>query len=132
VTVYWGQGGGIPVGSIAELDHLLDRIERDAPPERPILAQVGHATGGYLTIGLGGTLSVLTHVPANGYPPYFTSLGDIAPGDADGDESIVFFYCDHWSEFSRYQCLAPDIARRAMRDFFSTGQLPQWLGWEEV
>lgn len=132
MTVQWCRDKCIAVGNVAELDCVLDAIERETPPERPILADVAHPTGGYLAIGLGGRLSVLTHSPADRDPPYSTSLGEVTRDDPGGDDPIVFFYDGHWSEFSRYQCLVPAVARQAMRDFFSTGQLPQWLEWEEV
>jgi len=131
MTVQWRGDESITVGGHADLDAVLDAIERDTPPDRPVLVSVIHPMGNCLTIGLGGSLSVLTSVPADGNPPYFTSLGDVARGEPGAEESVVFFYHDHWSEFSRYQCLVPAIARKAMRDFFQTGELPQWLHWEE-
>ncbi|HEX7899606.1 MAG TPA: Imm1 family immunity protein [Planctomycetota bacterium] len=111
--------------ALAELDALLDRLHREG---KPILVQVtGPSKQGTLGIGLGLALSVLSHTPDSGEPPYRVSLGDpLAEGGTD------FFMAGHHTEMENRWLIPMDLAREAMRHFCRTGELSDSVVWDEV
>src|SRR5262245_58894307 len=82
-------------GSAGQLEELLRGIA--ARCDRPVMASVRRRDGDVLCIGLGRPYSVLTYVPGDDNPPYFTSVGNLAP-----DEAAWFDYHGQPSEFGRH------------------------------
>lgn len=124
--VEWGKDGASVVDSVAELDELLDTLAEQAH-DTPFMAELISPTGDSLALGLGLERSALSWVSANQDPPYFASKGD---SKAEG--TIVFHYRGDWSEFPCWSTVPTSAARQAMREFFTTNELPSGVAWEEV
>jgi Immunity protein Imm1 len=114
--------------SLEDLDTLMDRLhdEAKASPE-PFIATVSPPSGDWLGVGMGREETTLGYVPANGQPPYYRSAGD---PDAEGH--LVFFLSGHYTEFPRCSAISMQMARRAIRAFARTGELPDTIRWIEV
>ena len=114
--------------SLEELDTVLDRLHHEAKmsPE-PFIATVSPPSGVSLGVGMGREETALGYVAANQQPPYFSSLGD---PEAQG--VLVFFLGSHYTEFPRRSAIPMEVARRTIRAFARTGQLPQTVQWVHV
>jgi hypothetical protein len=124
--VEWGEDGRAEVGSIEELDRLLDGLAASVL-EKPLMAELIAENGDSLAAGLGRDESVLSWINGDQNPPYYASKGDSGAGGM-----IVFFYRGDWSEFPRWSAIPVARAREAMRRFFTTGQMPDNVEWTEV
>ena len=126
----WGAAGREAIRTAAELDALLDRVDREARlrgrPQDVALWVPGGA--GTLGVVVGHDRSVLNHVPDDGDPPYRVSCGD-----EDEDRPYTYFVGDdHHSEAHWRHTIPGAQARRAARTFLLTGRLDEALRWEEV
>lgn len=121
----WKASGEKRVRSVPELDALLDMLHGKSR-ERPILVDVTSDDGNTLTIGVGSELSVLSYVPANGDPPYLSSIGN--PND---EGVVVFGYMGEWTEIPTRNLVPAMLAREVMRHFVRTGELSDAVRWEE-
>jgi hypothetical protein len=124
--VEWREDGRAEVGSVQELDRLLDDLTQQAKKE-PFMAELISPKGDSVAIGLGRDGSVLSWVQAGGDPPYYGSKGNPKASDL-----VVFFYRGAWSEFPGSFVVPIAEAREAMRLFFESGQMPRNVDWEEV
>ncbi len=116
------------VGTIDEMDALLDTLHDDAVRTEPMLVSVElMPSGDSLSIGLGRDVSVLNYVAGTGDPPYFTSSGG-----PRGDATVHFFYMGEWSEYLLENAVPVGVARQAIRHFWATGKLDPNVAWEEV
>lgn len=117
-----------PINSINELEALLDDIHGEAIRRRPCLASIELSpTGASLSIGLGREVSILNYVSGTGNPPYFSSSGGLS-----ADEAVHFYFMGDWSEYPLRNTIPVEVARRAVRYFYQTGQLDPAVTWEEV
>jgi hypothetical protein len=127
MIVQWEQVALTEISAAPELDRVLDELAERTPEEHPILVDLIHPVGGTLAIGIGGAVSVLSHVPASGDPPYLVSIGnETATGE------IGFYGYGEWSEFSREDCVPNAVARQVARDFLATGELSQQVRWRRA
>jgi hypothetical protein len=132
------------VSTIADLDSLLDRLTVESPTEAPYLANVIRVNGDTLTIGLGTPLlvdeagellpgsfeqplTVLSFVSQSGDPPYYVSRAS-----TPASHNFVFFMCGHWTEFAACNAIPEPLARRAVREFAASTEMPTSVEWEEV
>jgi hypothetical protein len=125
----WGEQGSSTIGSVEELDELLDRLTIEAEQREPFIVELTAENGATLSAGLGRAESVVDYVPSSLDPPYFQSVGT---KDSNSDETIMFRYQGDWSEFPRRSAVAVNEARNALRQFLRTGTLPSNLDWKEV
>jgi hypothetical protein len=80
--------------------------------------------------GLDTPLACVEYNGASGDPPYLVPVGDLTPVEEEG--VVVFRFEGQWTEISRRNCVPVDLMIRIAKDFFSTGNLPGWISWEEV
>ena len=130
VVVEWGDRVRAEVATAAELDEALAQAEAEArdqgAPQAVELAGVGDA--GRLSVVVGSDRSFVSHVPADGDPPYFASVGD-----EDEDRPFTFYvYGHHHTEVAWRNTVAPEEAFAAARHFVETGELDARLRWEET
>jgi Immunity protein Imm1 len=126
----WGQECREVVGTVDELDALLDRIDDEARrtgrPQDVQLIIPGHA--GTLGVVVGHERSVLNHVPPDGNPPYMSSVGN-----EDEDRPFTFYVAgDRHSESHWRHTIPVAEAREAARTFLLTGRLDDRVRWDEV
>jgi hypothetical protein len=126
ITLSWAEGKSATVASVDELDERLDALDAEAREGDPFVAEVARPDGAVLSIGLGRDASVLNY-SASPDPPYYTSH---SPGGS-GDESPVFYYYGHWSEFRPDAAVPMENAREAVRVFFRTGDRPDNIDWRQ-
>jgi hypothetical protein len=129
LVVEWGHGRREVVGSVAEMDVLLDAVVTDARlVGMPQDIQVTLDEAGTLGIVVGADRSVLNHIPSHRDPPYMVSVGN-----EDADAAFVFYVAgDHYSEIPWRNTIPSDAAREAVRHFARTGELSPEVAWEEV
>jgi Immunity protein Imm1 len=49
------------------------------------------------------------------------------------DEGVaVFRYCGEWTEIPRRNCVPVPVMIEIAKAFFTTGELPEWIDWEDV
>jgi hypothetical protein len=123
--LHWAQSE-VAIGSVQELDDLLDRLTVEAEHDRPFMVTLAREDGSTLSIGLGSDESVASYVAGSWDPPYYISRGD--PGRA---EPIAFHYSGEVTEFAPWSAIPVAKAREAMRHFFTTGELSAALEWAE-
>jgi Immunity protein Imm1 len=124
-SLNWAQSE-VAVGSVQELDALLDRLTIEAENDRPFMVALAREDRSSLSIGLGRDESVASYVSGSWDPPYYISRGD--PGRA---EPIAFHYSGEMTEFPPWSAIPVEDAREAMRHFFTTGELWPELDWAE-
>jgi hypothetical protein len=116
----------VPVRTVEELDAELDRLDRETPEDRPLMAEIVRPEGPSLTIGLGRDHSVVTYI-ASDAGPYFTSHS----GDSSRAGTVAFYYGGHESEFLADAAVPVEDAREAARLFFADGERPDNLDWRQ-
>jgi len=122
----WAERPEVAIGTVEELDRLLDRIQQENIPS-PVLVTVElQSSGDSLSIGLGRNESVLNFVSGSGNPPYWSSVGE-----HEEDEAVGFNFMGELSEIPLRHLIPLDLARQALRDFVRTGKLSQIVKWEE-
>lgn len=127
VTVEWKEHSEpVAVACADDLSRLLDRIASESKPDWPRLAVISNE-GGSLTIGLGGPVGTLNHVPPSNDPPYMICLGD---PDAEG--VIDFYLAGHHTQFLMRNSIPNALARAAALEYAESGKLPNSVAWEEV
>jgi hypothetical protein len=127
-TLSWGTDEThVEVHEAEELDALLETLDAQARERRrPEDVQLTVGTAGILGIVVGADWSCLNHIPADLNPPYMVSVGD-----DDRDEVLDFYVSgDHHSQTPRRNTIPVALARSALQDFFSTGQLSPAVRWE--
>lgn len=118
----WGAGEAKRVGSVAELDELLDEL---SDPTSPIMVELSHPGGRSMLIGVGRSESVLQFVELDGST--FISVGD---RDREG-ESVTFEFAEQPSEYMPGMAVPTAQARAAARMFHATGEAPSNIEWEQ-
>lgn len=127
LTATWAHDQRALLTTVEELDALLDRLARDArAADRPQDVQLtAHGGAGTLGIVFGHDRSFLNHIPANGDPPYLTSLGE-----QDAQRPFTFYVAgDHHSESAWRNTVPAHAARQAAREFLLTGALDPRVRW---
>jgi Immunity protein Imm1 len=125
-TLNWGENE-VAVGSVQELDALLDRLTVEAEQDTPFMVALSREDESTLSIGLGRPESVASYVPGSLEPPYLVSRGK-----GDGDGPVEFFFGGQMTEFPPTSAVPVEAARDALRVFFETGELSPDLDWEET
>jgi hypothetical protein len=124
-TVGWEENE-VVVGSMQELDALLDRITGEAEAtELPMIAVLGREDGSTLSIGLGRPYSVLSFIDASHDPPYFMSRGE------ERSDPVAFVFSGEMTEFPPWSAIPTEQAREGIRHFFETGELSPKVDWVE-
>lgn len=112
--------------SLDEVDRVLDALAHGVAREAPLLVTVSHPSAGAMSIGLGHRHAVLSHVPADGNPPYALLRGSRAPEP----EPLSFADEGESSEFPPWASIELELARKCLRDFCATGALRSDVTWE--
>jgi hypothetical protein len=121
--ITWAAGRWEIARSVEELDAALDKITAENRSEDPIIVIVDGPGGHGVYLGIGGDLSFVSNCEL----PYLTTLGkDDAEGQAD------YYFQDHHSPVARRHLISTETARRILREFFASGQLPAWQAWEPL
>lgn len=123
MTLIWGINQRAEVGSVEELDALLDRLAEQAS-EHGVIVQAKHPSGTILAIGLGRAESVLTYFDRQGTS--FTSVGD-----RERDDYLAFEFGGDVSEMMGAKAIPIHEAREAVRLFFDDGEPPSLVEWEQ-
>lgn len=126
LRVTWADDEEVEVGSAAELDECLDRLDAQARAGEPFIASLVHPDGPMLSIALGADRSSLNYM-ASMDPPYFTSHNP----DGDPDETLAWYYFGAESEFNGDQVVPMEQAREAVRRFLADGRRPENIDWRE-
>ena len=116
----------VAVGSVQELDALLDRLTVEAEADLPFVVALAREDGSTLSIGLGSEESVANYVSGSFDPPYYVSRGD-----PDRAEPVKFVFSGEMTEYPPWSAIPVEDAREAMRHFFTTGELLPRLDWAE-
>jgi Immunity protein Imm1 len=124
-SLSWEQNE-VAVGSVQELDALLDRLTVEAEADLPFVVVLAREDGSTLSIGLGSAESVASYVSASWDPPYY-----ISRGDEERTEPVRFIYSGEMTEFPPWSAIPTEQAREAMRHFFETGELSPRIDWAE-
>jgi immunity protein Imm1 of predicted polymorphic toxin system len=123
-TLSWDEKATeVPVRSEGELLARLHDIASEAG-ETPPLVSLSNPDGGALTIGLGREYSVVNYIRSVDEPDW------ISRGTLGRDESPVFYFHGHYSEFTPGSAVSVDEAVEAMLRFFRTGRRPENLEWD--
>jgi hypothetical protein len=123
VVVEW-RGGELEANSLEQLDVALDHIAADRGGQAPCLVNVYLENGDSLSIALASEYSMLDFARAGGEEPFMVSLGD---RDALGIVELDFQ--GQLTEYPRWACIPPALARDAIRYFFETGELSPKVTW---
>lgn len=124
VIVEWGfPSEGLAVGSLQELDGVLDQVKLDSDPTLPFVATIvrGEAT---MSISQGPDWSIVSFAYLNGDEPFHVSLGD---RNARGVVHVLFGGED--TEQDTWSCIDPVLAREVIRHFYRTGGLLPVISW---
>ena len=106
------------------------------------IATLASPRGDTLSIGIAGAgdrdnpgldhpVASVEYNQASGDPPYLVAVGDPAATVGEGGVA-VFRFEGQWTEIPRRNCVPVDVMLRIVKDFFTTGRLPDWIGWEEA
>jgi hypothetical protein len=106
------------------------------------IATLASPRGDTLSIGIAGQgdkdnpgvespLASVEYNQASGDPPYLVPVGDSSL-PIESRDVAVFRFEGQWTEIPRRNCVTVDLMLRIAKDFFTTGNLPGWLAWEEV
>jgi Immunity protein Imm1 len=125
-TLEWNNHA-VPVGSVAELDRLLERLTAEADAEQPFIVTLGRDDDSSLSIGLGRPESVASYISPGLGPPHFLSRGG---GGHDGP--VEFVFSGEVTEYPPESAIPAEAAREALRVYFETGELTSELDWEEI
>ena len=126
----WGEGRRAEVATAAELDEALFQADAEARDRRAPqgVELTGPATAGRLSVVVGSDRSFVSHVPADGDPPYMASVGN-----EDEDRPFTFYvHGHHHTEVAWRNSVTPAEAFAAARHFVLTGELDPRLRWEEI
>ena len=124
VVVEWGfPSEAVAVGSVQELDGVLDRIQLDSDPTLPFVATIvrGVAT---MSISQGPDWSIVSFAFVSGEEPFHISLGD---RKARGVVNVLFGGED--TEQDKWSCIDSVLAREVVRHFYRTGGLSPVISW---
>jgi len=129
-VVVWGGQHRVEVAGLPEFDEALSRAELEA--RACGVSQAVEITtprdAGTLAVVVGSDRGFVHHVPADGNPPYISSVGE-----EDDDRAFVFYaHGDHHTEASWRNTVTRERALEAARYFFETDRLDPRLCWEEV
>lgn len=125
-SLNWEQNE-VAVGSVQELDALLDRLTVEAEEaDLPFVVALAREDGSTLSIGLGTEESVANYVSGSFDPPYYVSRGD-----PDRAEPVKFVFSGEMTEYPPWSAIPVEAARAAMRHFFETGELSPDVDWAE-
>lgn len=113
------------IESVEQLDRRLDQLDAAYSDEDQILVNISGPLG-YLTIGIGRSLSVLTYSYADNDPPYLISRSTI-----DDDTPVDYFYFGHHSQFAVGNLIPATVARDAVRQFVRHQALSLQVRWHE-
>ncbi len=130
LTASWDKGQSAVIETVAKLDELLDRIDREARdsglPQNVQLTDGGAA--GTLGLVVGTGRSMLNHTPADGRPPYLASIGE-----EQDDRPFTFYVAgDHHSESHWRHTIPIATAREAARVFLNDARLDTRVRWDEI
>lgn len=114
----------VPVTSEAELMQRLDELAAQAG-ETPPIVELYQPDGSSLSIGVGRERSVVVHIESVDQPDWISS------GDPSRGELPVFYFHGHHSEFPPGSAVPVEDAIEAMRRFYSTGQRPDNIAWQQ-
>ena len=81
---------------------------------------------GTLSLGVGGPVSTVNHVPPDGDSPYL-----ICVGGNSSDELFDFYCVGHHCQFSARNTVANHLARDAASEFAANGILTSKIVWEQ-
>ena len=124
--VQWRDGVPETVGSLAELDTLLDRLADEFREyDRSWISIDG--PGGNLMVVLADRMGALSYIYPDGMPPYLVSDN----GSSDSDEVDCYFAGRH-SPLMAKNLIPIEIVRQAVRVFANNHALSLSVRWSEV
>ncbi|GAA4005875.1 hypothetical protein GCM10022247_29450 [Allokutzneria multivorans] len=132
LDVYYAREHGdepVTVGTVEEIDALIDHVRAESPAIAPILMEV-HLSGDPYTqgldVGVNGDVGVLRYSGRE----WFEGVYSTGAGPADG-EPLQYFYMDTDTEFPPNSEIPLDDVRQAVREFLVTdGDRPANITWQ--
>lgn len=115
----------VDVGTVSQLDSLLDELTVAASTTLPIAATLHVGDDDALVIVVGGRESHVEYYSATARPPL---IGCTGPWD--DDQLVAFTFGGQYSEVPRRWTVPVEEAREAMRRFFETGKRPSNINWD--
>jgi ethanolamine utilization protein EutQ (cupin superfamily) len=128
ISVYYRRGQEpARVSTVAELDELLDRLHadpavRDAPP---LVELVTADESRALDVGLARPAYSVLLWHDDDADEVLASEGTIAT-----DDDAAFNFGGTWTHIPDRSAIAVDLARRAAREFLTTGRRPTCVEWK--
>ena len=116
-----------------ESEEDLERTLREVPAQASspnAIVNIWSPTGDVLSVGISDGLACMNFTGSSGDPPYYKVVGHPELSPQDG--VIVFRYEGQWTEIPKRNCVPVQVMIRGAKDFYRTGELPEWLEWEEV
>ena len=126
-TLEWG-GRSADISSVEQLDEVVGRLEDEARAGEPFIVELYSEAGDMVSIGLGRPETVISWIACTQDPPYLASRG---PWADDGDP-VEFMVGGELTEFAKDTLVDVAQGREALRAFFTTGELPRNVSWQEV
>ena len=106
---------------------LLKRLAEiaDQAADAPPLVELYQPDGASLAIGVGAERSVVTYIRNPDEPDW------LSRGDSDDGPPPVFYLHGHYSDFPPDAAVPAEDAVEAMRRFYTTGQRPDNIAWQQ-
>jgi hypothetical protein len=106
--VQWRDGAPETVGSIEELDALLDRLADEFRESDPIWISINGPTGNLMVV-LADTKGALSYIYPDSMPPYLMSVN----GSNDCEE-VDCYFADHHSPLMAKNLIPIEAVRQAV------------------
>lgn len=118
------------VGSIEELDLLLDQLHDACDPARPMIVSIEYPYECRVDIGLGSPESIVMVWPQFHNAPPGECYMSISGKEVSGTK---WFYLqgDGDTELDRKYMIPVNIARQVVRDFILTGKRSEKIKWQK-
>lgn len=132
-TLKWRrEGNPFVLRTVQQLQFAVDKLILRAARSEPILVEVYVPEKGWMRIGLGQHLSVLSYRPEN---PSAKDRPRVSDGTYLPDKVLWFKWCDAWQGYERRRMIDMRDALYGLEHFFKTGELApdlEWVDWEPL
>lgn len=123
----WREGANpTRVETWADVDRVLRLLLEERDGELPLLVILEAPDGKWMTIGLDEPSVATFQYGVD--PPYLLSEGEVS---LEG-KPLLFSSEGHWTEFDPTAAIPLELACRALREFFTSGERPTSVRWKET